>query len=207
MARRLLDQVVRVASPRRRSGAFGGGALLAFAGVALLVVLLGALVIGIGGRGSGDAENRSRPSTTSTPRRPADDSGRGAESISRSRPDRGPRGAPGRDRSRLLRSRCAGRRKTASRIGVAHLRDRLRRVRVRCGRTVHVEQLHELLRSRSTKRARLGSSISCATPSQPRVGPSRRAAPTSAVSYICEPKPTPHSSRPSSATSRRHQDR
>jgi hypothetical protein len=66
MARHLLGQVVRVASPSKSSGAFGGGALLAFAGVALLVVLLGALVIGIGGRGSGDAENGSRPSTTST---------------------------------------------------------------------------------------------------------------------------------------------
>jgi hypothetical protein len=67
MARRLLGQVVRVASPRQRSGALGGGALLAFGGVALLVVLLGALVIGIGGRGGGDAENSSLRSTTSDP--------------------------------------------------------------------------------------------------------------------------------------------
>jgi hypothetical protein len=56
-----------VASRRGRSGALVGGGLFAFAGVALLVVLLGALAIGIGFRGSGEAENGSPPSTTSSP--------------------------------------------------------------------------------------------------------------------------------------------
>jgi hypothetical protein len=67
MARHLLGRVVRVASPGRSAGAVGGGALLAFAGVALLVLLLGALVIGIGARGRGEPAKGSRPSTPSTP--------------------------------------------------------------------------------------------------------------------------------------------